>query len=371
MAPPFGSAEAAQAFTKVKGQTVSRTFKVGIVGAGVIGAVHAGALVGVDNAAVAAIAEPREEAGRQLAEKHGATWYASFTDMLAVPEIDLVILGTPSGLHPEQTILAAQAGKHVITEKPMAITHDGASRMIDAVERAGVELAVIFQNRLSRDVYRVKRAIEAGLIGKPILGSASVFWHRKQAYYDANGGWRGTWALDGGGVLINQSIHTIDLLQWLLGGVASVQAHIATLNHEIEAEDAASASVRFHSGAVGSILVTTAAAKDNPARVEIIGTEGRATIENNVVTTFEGNGELGDDLLSEDDLVTVRDWEPVEHFGEGHRRQLRLIFDALAAGKQPPVPGREARKAVDVILGIYESARTGTRIDIIGSGSEA
>jgi predicted dehydrogenase len=349
---------------------VSDTFKVGIVGAGTIGEVHAGALEGVDNATVVAIAEPREDAGRKLAEKYGAQWFASYTDMLAVPEIDLVILGTPSGLHPEQTILAAQAGKHVITEKPMSITHDGATRMIDAVERAGTTLAVIFQNRLSADVYRVRRAIEAGRIGKPILGSASVFWFRSQEYYDANGGWRGTWALDGGGVLINQSIHTIDVLQWLLGGVASVQAHIATLNHTIEAEDAASASVRFHSGAVGSILVTTDAAKDYPTRVEIIGTEGRVTLENNVVTLFEGKGELGDDLLSEDDLNTVRDWKPAEKFGEGHRRQLRLIFEALANGSVPPVPGREARKAVDVILGIYESARTGRRIDIVGSALE-
>lgn len=349
---------------------MSDMFKVGIVGAGVIGAVHARALEGVDNTKVVAVAEPREEAGRKLADTYGATWYSSFTEMLADPDIDLVILGTPSGLHPEQTILAAQAGKHVITEKPMSITHDGATRMIEAVDRAGVKLAVIFQNRLSRDVYRVKRALEAGLIGKPVLGSASVFWHRSQDYYDANGGWRGTWALDGGGVLINQSIHTIDLLQWLFGGVASVQAHIATLNHRIEAEDAASASVRFHSGAVGAILVSTAAAKDNPTRVEIIGTEGRVTLENNVVTHFEGTGELSDGLLSEDDLVTVRDWKPGEAFGEGHRRQLRLIFDALAAGKEPPVPGREARKAVDVILGIYESARTGMRIEIAGSGQE-
>ncbi len=349
---------------------MSDTFKVGIVGAGIIGEVHARALEGVDNATVIAVAEPREEAGRKLAGKYEAAWYSSFTEMLADPAIDLVILGTPSGLHPEQTILAAQAGKHVITEKPMSITQDGATRMIEAVDRAGVKLAVIFQNRLSRDVYRVRRAIEAGLIGTPVLGSASVFWHRGQDYYDANGGWRGTWALDGGGVLINQSIHTIDVLQWLLGGVASVQAHIATLNHQIEAEDAASASVRFHSGAVGSILVTTAAAKDNPTRVEIIGTEGRVTIESNVVTHYEGRAELGDDLLSEADLVTVRDWKPGEAFGEGHRRQLRLIFDALAAGEEPPVPGREARKAVDVILGIYESARTGTRIDIAGTAPE-
>ncbi len=349
---------------------MSKSFMVGIVGAGVIGTAHAGALEGIGNATVVGVAEPREEAGRKLADKYEAHWHSSYTDLLADPEIDLVILGTPSGLHPEQTILAAGAGKHVITEKPMSITHDGATRMIEAVDRAGVTLAVIFQNRLSRDVYRVKRAIEAGLIGKPILGSASVFWHRSQDYYDANGGWRGTWALDGGGVLINQSIHTIDVLQWLLGGVASVQAHFATLNHQIEAEDAASASLRFHSGAVGSILVTTSAAQDFPTRVEIIGSEGRVTLENNVVSHFEGKRELSDDLLSDDDLVTVRDWKPVEAFGEGHRRQLRLIFDALAAGKEPPIPGREARKAVDVILGIYESARSGMRIDIAGSGPE-
>jgi predicted dehydrogenase len=334
------------------------------VGAGIIGQVHAGALEGVENATLVAVADIREDAGRQLADKYGATWYPSFTDLLAQPDIDVVILGTPSGLHPEQTILAAQAGKSIITEKPMAITNDGASRMIEAVETAGVKLAVIFQNRLTGDVYRAKRAIEQGLIGTPIVASASVFWHRTQEYYDANGGWRGTWALDGGGALINQSIHTIDVLQWLMGGVVSVQAQITTLTHDIEAEDAASASVRFTSGAVGSILVTTSASKDHPTRVEVIGTKGRLTLENNELTVFEGEGKVTDDLLSADDLVTIADWRADEGFGEGHRRQQRLIFNALAAGTPPPVPGREARKAVDVILGIYESARTGTRISI-------
>ena len=193
-----------------------KTFRVGIVGAGVIGQVHARALDGVDNATVVAIAEVREDAGRKLAEVHHAIWYPSYTEMLANPDIDLVILGTPSGMHPEQAILAAQAGKHIITEKPMAITSDGASRMIQAVDRAGVRLAVIFQNRLSRDVYRARRAIEQGMIGKPIVASASVYWYRSQDYYDANGGWRGTWSLDGGGASMNQSIHTIDVLQWLM-----------------------------------------------------------------------------------------------------------------------------------------------------------
>lgn len=345
---------------------MSSTLKVGIVGAGTIGAVHALALEGVPHAELVAFADPREDAGKALAAKYDAQWVGNYTDLLANDEIDVVILGTPSGLHPEQAVLAARAGKHIITEKPMAITQDGATRMIDAADEAGVRLAVIFQNRLSKDVYMVRRAIEQGLIGQPILGSASVFWHRTQEYYDANGGWRGTWALDGGGALINQSIHTIDLVQWLLGGASSVQAQIATLSHTIEAEDAASASVRFNSGAVGSILVTTSASKDYPARVEIIGTQGRATLENNVVTLFEGTQPLSEALLTEDDIRMVGDWKPGEHFGDGHRRQLRLIFDALVTGEEPPVPGREARKAVDLILGIYESARTGTRVTIDG-----
>ncbi len=349
---------------------MSNMYKVGIVGAGIIGEVHAGAIEGIENARVVAIAEPRGETGRALAQQHDAHWFESYADMLALHELDVVILATPSGLHPEQTILAAQAGKHVITEKPMAITLDGATHMIEAVERAGVCLAVIFQNRLSRDVYRVKRAIEHGMIGKPILGSATVFWHRSQDYYDANGGWRGSWALDGGGALINQSIHTIDVLQWLMGGVDSVQAHIGTLDHNIEAEDAASASVVFRSGAIGSILVTTCAESDNPTRVEIIGSEGRATLENNTVSLFEGAGELTDDLLNDHDRIMVRDWKPGEAFGVGHQRQLRLIFNALAAGSEPPIPGREARKAVDLILGIYESARTGARVKVASSESE-
>ena len=341
-------------------------FNVGIVGAGTIGQVHSRALERVSNARVVAVAEPREDAGRSLATANDAVWYDSFVDMLAHPELDVVILGTPSGLHPEQAILAAGAGKHVITEKPMSITHDGATRMIEATDRAGVRLAVIFQNRLSRDVFMVRRAIEAGLLGTPILGTAFVYWMRTQDYYDANGGWRGTWALDGGGVLINQSIHMIDALQWLMGGVASVQAHVATLGHQIETEDAGAASVRFTSGALGAILGTTASKKDHPTKIEIVGSEGRVVLESNAVTFWEGTADLSDDLLTDEDRRLVDGWQPNESFGEAHLRQLRLIFDSLAAGEEPPFPGREARKAVDVILGIYESARTGQRIDIAG-----
>ncbi len=349
---------------RLRRDPVGDQFGVGIVGAGVIGNVHAGALAKVTNATLLAIAEPREDAGKAMAEKYGATWYASFLEMLQHPGIDLVILGTPSGLHPEQAIIAAEYGKHVITEKPMAITSDGATRMIDACDRARTHLAVIFQNRLSPDVFKVLRGIEAGLIGKPLLGQAYLHWHRTQAYYDANGGWRGTWALDGGGAYMNQTIHTVDQLQWLMGGVASVQAMIATLTHEIETEDTGAAALQFRSGALGAITTTTSTNKDRPVHIEIVGDQGKVVLESNELVSWEGTAELSDDLLTDQDRVLTAGWKSDEEFGGGHRRQLQAIFNALAEGNEPPFPGREARKAVDVILGIYESARTGQRISL-------
>ncbi len=337
---------------------------IGIAGAGVIGKLHADSLAGIDGARLVAVAEPREEAGKTLAGEHDARWYASFDELLAQPDVDLVILATPSGMHPDQAVQAANAGKHIITEKPMAITTEGATRMIDAATSHGVSLAVIFQNRLQPDVIKLKRAVERGALGTLVLGNAFVHWHRTDAYYAANGGWRGTWALDGGGALINQSIHTIDLLQWIMGGIASIQAQIATLTHAIEAEDTASASVRFHNNALGVIQGTTSALEDYPVRVELIGQQGRAVLAGGILTDYTGTIELTDDLLTEDDQRLLEGWQPGEHFGAGHHRQLREIIRAIRAGGVAPVPGAEARKAVDIILGIYESARTGTRVTL-------
>ncbi|HWV23172.1 MAG TPA: Gfo/Idh/MocA family oxidoreductase [Thermomicrobiales bacterium] len=336
--------------------------KIGISGAGVIGQLHASALAGIDEASLVAIAEPREDAGRELAGKYGVDWYPSLEAMLASADIDTVIVATPSGLHPDQVIAAARAGKNVITEKPMAITAEGATAMIDACDEAGVRFAVIFQNRMSTDVMKVKRAIEWGLLGIPILANGTMYWYRSDEYYAANGGWRGTWALDGGGALMNQAIHTVDMLQWMMGGVASIQAHTATLGHDIETEDVASASFRFNNGALGSITATTCAAKDYPVRIEIIGTKGRVTLENNAITLQECESELSDDLLTPEDHELADGWADGEDFGLAHRRQLRAILHHFADGTPAEVPGNEARKAVDIILGIYESNRSGTRI---------
>lgn len=342
---------------------MTKPLNVGISGAGTIGRVHAEALRTIDRVRLVAVAEPRDDAGKAFVDEFGGTLFGSFVDMLAHDELDVVIITTPSGLHPDQVVLAAEAGKHVITEKPMAITAEGLDRMITATERAGVRLAVIFQNRLSTDVLRAKRAIEQGVIGTPVLANGAMYWHRTQAYYDANGGWRGTWALDGGGALMNQAIHTVDLLQWLMGGIRSVRAHTATLTHEMETEDTATAAFTFRNGALGSITATTSASQDWPIRIEIVGTGGRITLENNAIVLWDAPLQKEDVALTGEDLRLSDGWVAGEHFGKGHERQLRMIFEDIASGRQPYVPGREAREAVDCILAVYEAAREGTTVN--------
>lgn len=221
------------------------TLGVGIAEAGMIGPFHAEAIYELRDARLVAVAEAREVSGRKLAEAHGAEWHAELGELLGRSDVDVVVICTPSGLHPDQAVAAARAGKHVITEKPMATTLEGADRTIRACGEASVSLSMIFQYRFNRDAVRLKRAVEAGLFGRPVLGNAFVHWSRTQAYYEESGGWRGTWALDGGGALMNQSIHAIDLLQWILGPVESLCGYAETLAHDIEAEDTASATLPF------------------------------------------------------------------------------------------------------------------------------
>lgn len=335
---------------------MAHQIKVGISGAGVIGTTHADALSGLENVTLMAVAEPREEAGLAFAERWGCAHYHSYPDMLANADIDVVVVATPSGLHPDQVVLAAEHGKHVITEKPMAITTEGLDRMIQATEQAGVKLAVIFQNRLSLDVVTVHRALAQGAFGTPVLANGTMYWHRTQEYYDANGGWRGTWALDGGGALMNQAIHTVDQLQWLMGGVQEIKAFTATLDHQIETEDVAVAAFVYTNGALGTMAATTCATEDRKPRIEIIGTGGRVTLEANEITVWESALPREEIMLTEADLELVGDWRADEPWVMGHRRQLRAILNALGQNQPPYVSGNEARAAVDIILGIYQDA---------------
>ncbi len=344
---------------------MTQEFGVGIIGGGVIAAVHAMAVDTLPAAKLVAIAEPRETAGRALATKHNASWHADESALLERPDVDLVIVATPSGMHADHVIAAAQAGKQIITEKPMATTVVDADRMTAACEAAGVQLAVIFQNRFSRDTVRLKRAIDAGVFGRPILGGAFVHWHRTQEYYDANDGWRGTWTLDGGGALMNQSVHTIDLLQWMLGPATRISAETATLTHEIETEDTAAATVRFASGALGSIQGSTSLAEDYPIRLEIVGTEGRAVLTGSRLSVWEPGRKIEDaELLSEADMRNTAGSEGDEPFGAAHQRQLNAIFEALRNGDIPPVPASKAKRAVEIICAIYTSAQSGIAVTL-------
>lgn len=341
------------------------TFSIGIVGGGTIAAVHAAAITAISDAHLTAIADPIEAAGRTLADKHATEWLSDASTLIERPDIDLVILATPSGLHADHAAAAAAAGKHVITEKPMATTLADADRMTAAAAAANVNLAVIFQNRFSRDAVLLKRAVDAGLFGRLIFGNAFVHWRRTQAYYDASGGWRGTWALDGGGALMNQSIHTIDLLQWMLGPVARISAETATLTHEIETEDTAAATVRFANGALGAIQGSTSLSKDYPIRLEIVGTAGRAVLSGGKLTTWEpGRDVAARDLLTPRDLVHTEGSDGEDPFGAAHERQLRAIFSAIRDGTPPPVPGAEARNAIEIILAIYRSAADGAVVTL-------
>lgn len=345
-------------------------FGVGIAGAGGIATAHARAIGSLDGVRLVAVADPVEAAGRALATSHQADWVDDAAKLCGRPDIDIVVLTTPSGLHAEQAIVAARAGKHIVSEKPMATTLEDADRMTNAANEAGVKLAVIFQNRFHRDAMRLKRGMEAGLFGRPVIGNALVHWHRSQDYYGASGGWRGTWALDGGGTLMKQSIHTIDLLQWIMGPVERLSAETATLAHLIETEDTASAVLRFANGALGTIQGTTAAPDDAPIRLEIIGTRGRGVLERDRLTVWEPAREVADDeLLTGRDRELTEGWYPGEPFGAAHVRQWRAIVTALRSGEEPPVPGAEARQAVEIVRAIYESAEMGQRMVLLAPGS--
>lgn len=340
------------------------TFGVGIVGGGTIGAVHARALKRIEGAELVAIAGRPRGRGSALAKEHGADWHPKMESLLERPDVDAVILCTPSGLHPEGAVAAARAGKHVITEKPMAITLEGANRMIEACREAGVVLSVIFQYRYNRAALRLKRALDAGLFGRPVIGNALVHWRRTHDYYRENGGWRGTWELDGGGALMNQSIHAVDLLQWLLGPVESLVSYTATLTHDIDAEDTATAALRFGSGAMGVIQGTTSAHMDYPLRIEIRGEEGGATLEGSRLSEWRPSRDT--EVLSAEELERFPD-SPEDSLGPAHERQLREIFGALQRGEEPPLSGEEAKKAVEIVLGIYRSARAGERVQLSDS----
>ena len=343
-----------------------RVLRFGIAGAGSIGGLHARAIGDIGEARLVAVADRLEGRARTLAEQHGATWHANYGEMVREAAVDAVSICTPSGAHQEVAVAAAEAGKHVIVEKPIEITVERADKIIDACQRNGVKLGVIFQSRFGSGVQKAKEALDAGRLGKLALCDAYVKWHRTQEYYDA-GGWRGTWALDGGGALMNQSIHTIDLLHWLAGSVSSVYARTATLAHGMETEDTAVALVAFASGALGVIEGATSTYPGYPSRVELGGDTGTVVLEDGIITRWD----LADaSSLEEESILSLESSggtgasDPMGISAIKHRRQFEDFIAAVREDRSPLVDGAEGRKSVVIIQAIYQSASTGQAVRV-------
>jgi predicted dehydrogenase len=338
--------------------------RFGILGCGVIGTGHAEALASLPEAELVAVADPVAERAQELADRWNAEAYEDLGRMLTEADLDVVNVCTPSGIHAEGAIAAMRAGCHVIVEKPLDITLPAIDDVLRVQHETGRKLAVISQHRFDPASQRIHQLISQGAFGTLVLGNAQILWWRSQDYYDS-GEWRGTWALDGGGVLMNQSIHSINLLHWFMGPVASVSAFTGALTHRMETEDTAAAALRFKSGALGSIAATTSAYPGVTTRIEILGERGSAILENDRLRFLH---------LAQDDREPVGryGWETRKHeppddplSPEGHNGHAAQIADAIHAIREdgtPLVDGETARHDVAIILAIYDSARTGREV---------
>jgi predicted dehydrogenase len=345
------------------------TIGFGIVGCGMISRFHAKAIADIKGAKLVACHSATPASAEKLADEVGCKAYRKLDDMLADPAVQIVNICTPSGAHQEPAIAAANAGKHVIVEKPLEITLDRCDAIVRACQRKKVVLATTFPSRFHESAQLMKQAIEKGRFGRLTMGGAHVKWWRTQQYYDS-GAWRGTWKLDGGGALMNQAIHSVDLLLWFMGPAAEVSAHTATLAHErIEVEDAAVAAIKFQNGAVGIIEASTAAFPGELKRVEINGDAGSAVLrEEDLVVWKFAKETKADDSLRERMAGKTKTGggaaDPKAIGYHGHTAQFKDVIDAIKKGKHPLTGASEGRRAVELILAIYKSAETGKTVKL-------
>lgn len=341
----------------------------GIIGCGMIANFHAKAIADIQGAKLVACVDAIPASADRLAAATGCKAYHQLEDMLADPEVQVVTICTPSGLHMEPAVAAAQAGKHVIVEKPLEITLERCDNIINACDKAGVVLSTIFPSRFHEPARIIRQAIDQGRFGRLTLGDSYVKWFRTQEYYDG-GKWRGTWKLDGGGALMNQAIHSVDLLTFFMGPVKRISAMTATLAHErIEVEDVATATLEFESGALGTIEATTAAFPGYLKRIEICGSTGSAIMVEEDITAWDFAEKTADDetLLERMSGKTKTGGgaaDPTAIGHHGHTLQFQDVLNAIENGTKPAIDGLEGRRPVEIILAIYKSAETGKVIEL-------
>ena len=341
----------------------------GIVGCGMIANFHARAIADVRGARLAACFDTVPAAAQRLAAATGCTPYTDLNAMLADPAVEVVTIGTPSGAHLEPAVAAARAGKHVIVEKPLEISLKRCDRIIQECEKAGVTLSTIFPSRFHDNNQSLKKAIDQGRFGRLTVGDAYVKWFRSQQYYDS-GAWRGTWELDGGGALMNQAIHSVDLLTWLMGPVVEIRAQTGLLAHErIAVEDVAVATLRFANGALGVLEASTAIYPGYLKRIEIHGTAGSAAIEEEDIVKWDFAKKKAGDEAIEQQMANHKSGgggaaDPAAIGHHGHARQFADVLRAIKKGGTPAIDGREGRRSVEIILGVYKAAETGRPVTL-------
>jgi UDP-N-acetyl-2-amino-2-deoxyglucuronate dehydrogenase len=353
--------------------------RFGILGCGVIGLHHAKAIAGLQSAELVAVADVVPELAEELADEHGCPHYASLEEMLSGVDLDAVCVCTPSAMHAEGAIAALEAGKDVVIEKPVDVTLKAADRLIEVQYATGGRVAVVNQHRFDAATQAVHEALSRGEFGRLTSGSADVRWWRSQSYYDS-GGWRGTWELDGGGVLINQAIHSIDLLQWLMGQVVEVTAYTGLIAHQrIEVEDTAVAILKFANGTLGTIVATTAY-PGLTTRIAVHGDRGSAIIDDDELSSFHAAGEGQEGEAYGAGEGENRAEQVMERYGEAalgsgagadpgslsmaHRDQIQDFVEAVREARETLVNLEEGRKPLAIIQGIYASARTGGPVRI-------
>ena len=330
------------------------------MGGGNISETHARAARAIPGLEIAAIYGTNRDRVESFTTIHGGTPYLDLDAFLNHKPMDFVAIGSPSGLHSVHGIAAARRGLHVLTEKPIEISTERADELIGAARESGVKLGVMFQDRFKPDIRRLKQWIDDGAIGKPLLIDARVKWYRSPGYYSESK-WRGTLALDGGGALINQAVHTLDLLLWLFGDVVRVQARTATMMHAIQGEDTAIALLEFASGALGTVLATTAAFPGYPRRVEATGTQGTLILEHDRIVAADlrdASGRVNVSLPSGDSENVA---SPVVSDFSGHQAIFEDFVGAIRDNGTPACDGLEGRRSIALVEEIYRVAQKNHR----------
>lgn len=335
-----------------------------LIGCGSISTQHLEAIAAVDGARLGAVASASAERARAVGERWGVPWTTDIDELLGSADIDAVSILTPSGLHPSHALAALARGKHVLVEKPIALSVADADAVIAAAAQRGLKLATVSQRRFEPVTRALRAALDADALGTISLILAEGIYLRPQSYYDS-APWRGTVALDGG-VLMNQAIHLVDLVRWLGGPVRSVAGHIATRTHAMEAEDGATVSLRFASGALGAVIATTAADAERPAEIRVHGDLGHVRIVGDAATEWQVPGRPAPET-GPPAVATAIGSSASATWGStaaGYIRQYTDFLEAVRTGRAPAVSGEDGRNAVEIVTAAYESARTGRSVGL-------